>query len=109
MNTSNIIKVDMSTDKRELRISAYYQYDRGLLIQLVNVPENRDYDLRLEMCNAGDKVIEHVAPYSENGVEVPADLLLDGRNVQIFVFAVGEDWGKTILTVDMNVSRRPGR
>lgn len=109
MNTSNIIKVDMSTDKRELRISAFYQYDQGLLIQLINVPEDRDYDLRLEMCNAGDKVIKHVAPYSGEAVEVPADLLLDGRNIQIFVFAVGDDWGKTILTVDMNVSRRPGR
>ena len=53
MNTSNIIKVDMSTDKRELRISAYYQYDQGLLIQLINVPEHNDYDLQLEMCNAG--------------------------------------------------------
>lgn len=109
MNTSNVIEIDLNTERRELRLSAYYQYDQGLLVQLINVPENRDYDLRLEMCNAGDKVIEHVAPYSENGVEVPADLLLDGRNVQIFVFAVGEDWGKTILTVDMNVSRRPGR
>lgn len=53
MNTSNIIKVDMATDKRELRASAYYQYDQGLLIQLVNVPEHNDYDLQLEMCNAG--------------------------------------------------------
>ena len=109
MNTSNIIKIDMSTDKRELRISAYYQYDQGLLVQLINVPENRDYDLRLEMCNAGDKVIKHVTPYSGEAVEVPSDLLLDGRDVMIYVFAVGAGWGKTILSIDLSVSLRPGR
>ena len=51
----------------------------------------------------------HVAPYSGEAVEIPADLLLDGRNLKIYIFAVGEDWGKTVLTVDMIVSRRPGR
>lgn len=109
MNTSNIIEIDMSTGRRELRISAYYQYDQGLAVRLVNIPELDDCTLRLEMCNAGDKVIKQVAPYSGNNVEIPADLLLDGRDVQIYVFAVGADWGKTILSIDLSVTLRPGR
>ena len=107
MNTGNIIEIDMSTDKREILISAFYQYDRGLKVRLINVPEIRDYSIRIEMCNSGDTVIDHYVTYSGEDVEIPEELLLDGRNVQIFLFAKGEDWGKTFLEVDVRICRRP--
>ena len=109
MNTSNIIEIDLRIEKREILVSTCYQYDQGLLIRLVNVPEHNDYDLRLEMCNSGDAVIKHVVPYSGEDVEIPEDLLTNGRTIQIYVFALGEDWGRTILIVDLNVSLRPSR
>ena len=95
----------MSTDKSV--ISLFYQYDRGLKVRLINVPEVRDYSIDIEMCNAGDAVIKHTVQYSGEDVEIPEDLLLNGRNVQIYLFIRGNGWGKTILEVDMIVSRRP--
>lgn len=86
MNTNNIIEVDMSTKKREIHTSAYYQYDRGLMIRLINVPECNDFSLSIEMCNDGDGAVKHTIAYSGEDVEIPADLLLNGRKVRIFIF-----------------------
>lgn len=108
-STSNIIEIDMSTETSFLHKSAYYQYDEGLMVRLTNVPELEDCTLKVEMCNAGDKVIKHDCAYSGGDVEIPADLLQEGRNVQIYLFIVGSNWGKTILTIDLHVSRRPSR
>lgn len=109
MNTNNIIEVDMSTKKREIHTSAYYQYDRGLMIRLINVPECNDFSLSIEMCNDGDGAVKHTIAYSGEDVEIPADLLLNGRKVRIFIFAIGEGRGRTILTIDAMITLRPSR
>ena len=109
MNTNNIIEVDMSTGKREIHTSAYYQFDRGLMVRLINVPEHNDFSLIFEMCNDGDGAVKHSIVYSGEDVEIPADLLLNGRKVRIFIFAIGEGWGRTILTIDITIILRPSR
>ena len=109
MNTENIIEVDLSTVKSDVFITAFYQYDRGLKLRLVNVPENDDLSLWVDMCNSGDAVIKHDVLYSGEDVEIPRDLLQDGRNVQLWLYVKGPDYGKTILKIEVKITLRPSR
>lgn len=105
----SVIYIDMATERRSIKKSAYYQYDKGLKVRLINVPDCSDYSLQIEMCNAGDSVIKYCFPYSGNDTEIPKELLLNGRNIQIYIFAKGSDWGKTILDIALSIIRRPSR
>lgn len=103
----NISEIDTATDERSIFKTAFFQYDRGLKVRLLNVPVDRDYRLNLEMCNSGDSEIKHIAPYTGDDIEIEQDLLTDGRNVQLYLFAVGDNWGKTVLDVMLRINRRP--
>ena len=104
---NNIVEIDTATSKREIKTTVYYQYDKGLKVRLLNVPDQRDYQLKVEMCNRGDTEIKYTFPYSGGDIEIPHDLLTCGRDVQLFVFAKGEDWGKTVLDIVLSIVRRP--
>lgn len=104
---NNIIEIDFATDSRSIRKSAYFQYDRGLKVRLINVPENRDYQILIEMCNAGDQVINHSFLFTGEDTEIPQELLTDGRDVQIYLFIKGDNWGKTVLDIALRIIRRP--
>lgn len=109
MNTSNIIEVDMSTADREVNISAFYQYDQGMKLRLTNAPESDEFTLWVEMCNSGDAVIKNTVQYTGENVEIPEELLLNGRGVEFYVFIKGDNWGKTILQINLRIDLRPAR
>lgn len=52
LNDDNVILIDTATAKRSIIATAYFQFDKGLKIRLLNVPDNRDYQIKIEMCNA---------------------------------------------------------
>ena len=85
MNTTDIITIDLQTNRTTILIKACCQYDEGLKIRLANVPEHNDFIFKVEMCNAGDPVIKYTIDYSGQDIEIPEDLLTDGRNIQVFL------------------------
>ena len=106
---NDIVEIDLDAKSRSIFASAYYQFDRGLKIRLLNVPDCRDYSLHVEMCNVGDKVIKSDVLYNGNDVEIPEALLRDGREIMIYIFVKGEGWGKTALEITLSILRRPSR
>lgn len=109
LNDDNVILIDTATAKRSIIATAYFQFDKGLKIRLLNVPDNRDYQIKIEMCNAGATEITHTILYSGADVEIPRELLMDGRDVKIFLFVYGDNWGRTSLDVLLRIVRRPSR
>lgn len=108
-NEPNIVEIDLSTNERTLSIFANYQYDRGIKARLTNVPDLQDCSLILEMCNSGDKIIKHTVTYSGEDVLIPENLLSDGKDILIYLFVKGDNWGKTVLEVTLRINRRPSR
>ena len=106
---NNIIEIDLSTNKRALSFSTPYQHDYGLFIRLKNAPESPDYQLMVEMCNKGDKQIQYDPTYSGDDIEVPSDLLNDGRDLQCYISAFAADFFKTLIQIDIKLIRRPSR
>ena len=107
MNISNIIAVDMETATSKIIVSAIYQYDRGLKLRLLNAPESDEFTLWVEMCNSGDAVINNTVQYTGDDVELPEELLLNGRDVEIYLFIKGDGWGKTIMMINVRIDLRP--
>lgn len=106
---NDIVLLDLASKNRTIFTSAYYQHDKGLKIRLLNVPDFHTLLLQIELCNVGDKKIKYTLPYLGEDVEIPEDLLTSGRNILIYLYVKGEDWGKTIFEVVLNVTRRPSR
>ena len=106
---NNIIEIDLSTNKRALSFSTPYQHDHGLFIRLKNAPESPDYQLMVEMCNKGDERVKYYPTYTGDDVEVPSDLLNDGRDLQCYISAFASDFFKTLIQIDVKIIRRPSR
>lgn len=109
MILTNIIQVDMSTDKRALTVSDFYQYDSGLKLRLINVPDHDDYSLEVEMCSAGEPAIQYTFTYCGDDIEIPDALSQSGQDVKVYIYAKGADCGNTIKTINIVFSRRPSR
>lgn len=109
MDLDNIIEVDLDSIKTHSISMILYQYDRGLMLRLLNVPQSDEYSIEVEMCNALDKAVEHTFTYCGDDIEIPDDLLQRGRDLKVYLFAKGDNWGKTLLSIDVIISRRPSR
>ena len=106
---NNIIEIDLSVNKYSISVYAPYQYDYGLLLRLKNAPESPDYQLMVEMCNKGDEQIKHDYTYTGEDIEIPADLLNDGRDLQFYISANAADFFKTLMSINLIINRRPSR
>lgn len=103
---NNLVTVNLETVSGVIRKSAFYQYDYGIKLRLENTP---DCSLLVEFCNYGDKEIKHEVLFTGDDIEIPRNLLQDGRDVQIFVSVNETDYFKTLLEIDLRVIRRPTR
>lgn len=101
----NIVIVDTASSART--ISAHFQYDRGLKLRFLNIPDSQECRFEIELCNVGDSAITHTIPFSGDDVTIPTELLSDGRDIQLFIFARGENWGKTVFDIILRIIRRP--
>ena len=107
---NNIIEVDLNTDKQQIRIKTPYQFDNGLMLRLKNVPDHPDgSQLLVEMCNFGDERIRYDFPYSGDDIEIPADLLTDGRDLQFFVSVKAAHYFSTLFEINVRTTKRPSR
>lgn len=102
----NMITINLASESGVIRKSAYYQYDFGLMLRLENTP---DCSLLVEFCNYGDKEIKHEVLFTGDDIEIPTDLLLDGRDLWIFISATGTGYSKTLKEIIVKVNRRPSR
>ena len=103
---NNLITVNLASEGGVIRRSTFYQYDYGIKLRLENAP---DCPLLVEFCNLNDKKIQYDEPFTGDDIEIPRDLLRDGRDVQIFVSANETDCFKTLFEIDLRVIRRPTR
>lgn len=103
---NNLVTVNLASEGGVIRKSAYYQYDYGIKLRLENAP---DCSLLVEFCNYGDKEIKHDEPYTGHDIDIPTDLLQDGRDLWIFVSVNETDYFKTLKEIIVKVNRRPSR
>lgn len=82
------------------------QYDQGICVQFSGeLPE----EYRLEECLTGDKVTQTCERVESGVFKISDDLLKDGRDVQLYLFMVGDKWGRTVLSLRIPIERRPAR
>lgn len=103
---TNIIEVDLNTEERDISIAAPYQYDYGLMLRLNNAPS---CPLLVEMCNYGDKKIKHDCQYSGEDIEIPDDLLRDGRDLRCYISVSEDDYFRTLFVINVMITKRPSR
>ena len=103
---NNLVTVNLETVSGVIRRSTFYQYDYGIKLRLENAP---DCPLLIEFCNLGDKKIQHDEPFTGADIEIPRDLLQDGRDIQIFVSLQETNYFKTLFEIVLRVIRRPTR
>ena len=108
MDKGNLVIIDCNlvTTNSTITKAVQYQFDYGVVFRLENAP---DCPLLIEFCNLGDKKIQHDEPFTGADIEIPRDLLQDGRDVQIFVSVNETDYFKTLFEIDLRVIRRPTR
>ena len=70
--------MDLESEHTKSIKAVYYQHDFGVKVRLVNT---HDLPLLIEFANVGDSKIKHDEQYSCDDVEIPEDILVDGRNV----------------------------
>ena len=103
---NNLVTVNLASENGVIRKSVFYQYDYGIRLRLENAP---DCPLLVEFCNLNDKMIQYDEPFTGADIEIPRDLLRDGRDVQIFVSLNETNYFKTLFEIDLRVIRRPTR
>lgn len=103
---NNLVTVNLASEGGVIRKSVFYQYDYGIKLRLENTP---DCSLLVEFCNYGDKEIKHDELFTGDDILIPTDLLLDGRDLWIFISATGTGYSKTLKEIIVKVNRRPWR
>lgn len=102
----NNLVVNLASEGGVIRKSVFYQYDYGIKLRLENTP---DCSLLVEFCNYGDKEIKHDEPYTGDDIDIPIDLLQDGRDLWIFISVNGTGYAKTLKEIIVKVIGRPRR
>lgn len=103
---NDLVIVDLASEHTKSIKAVYYQHDFGVKVRLVNT---HDLPLLIEFCNYGDKKIQHETMFTGADVAIPEDILMDGRDVWLFVSLKEVNYFKTMKEVIVRVIRRPSR
>ena len=90
---NNLVTVDLESEHTKSIKAVYFQHDFGVKVRLVNT---HDLPLLIEFCNYGDRKMKHEVMFTGADVEIPEDILMDGRDVWIFVSVSEPDFIKTL-------------
>ena len=94
-------------NRRSATVSPVYRYDKGIYLQLVNIPPEDEPKVLCEFCKDNDKMTSHPTRPVDGKVRVPDDLLRDAKSeIHVYVVVINS-YVNTIREVTIPVINRP--
>ena len=102
-----MVKVEFKDGSRQTASDPLTQWDYGQELRVANIPGLLDAEIHFS-CKGTREALIVDANIEEKEVvaEIPDELLMEGEEIQAYVYAVDKNSGKTIYTVIIPVKRR---
>lgn len=102
----NVLKVAFGAVRKITAPPIYYQYDAKQVLRFAGITLPDVY--RVDFCNVGDSSTKPMVGTAEDGVEVPDEYLLTGKNIMAYlVVSSGDDDVETRYEITIPVTKRP--
>ena len=102
-----MLKVKFKEDSRQTVSDALTQWDYGQLLRIEDIPEVESAEIHFTCKGKRNALI--IEAYIVDGTataKIPNELLMEGEEIQAYIYAMTSDSGKTIYTVIIPVKRR---
>lgn len=102
-----MLKVKFGEDSRQAVSDELTQWDYGQLLCVEGIPEMESAEIHFT-CKGRKEALIVEADMEDTAVtaKIPDELLMEGEEIQAYIYAVTPDSGKTIYTVIIPVKRR---
>ena len=100
-------KVKFGEDSRQTVSDALTQWDYGQLLRIEDIPEVESAEIHFTCKGKRNAlIIEADIVDGTATAKIPNELLMEGEEIQAYIYAMTSDSGKTIYTVIIPVKRR---
>lgn len=107
MDKSTVINIKFKQGNRE-RISCYYRYDSGLLLQLTDVDIEETERIQIHAALSVEEKAVNLEMVGEYLFKVDDALLRSGKSILIYVVVVGPDYLATTQEAVLDLGGRAG-
>lgn len=102
-----MLKVKFEEDSRQTVSDALTQWDYGQLLRIEDIPEVESAEIHFTCKGKRNAlIIEADIVDGTATAKIPNELLMEGEEIQAYIYAMTSDSGKTIYTVIIPVKRR---
>lgn len=102
-----MLKVKFEEDSRQAVSDALTQWDYGQLLRIEDIPEVESAEIHFTCKGKRNAlIIEADIVDGTATAKIPDELLIEGEEIQAYIYAMTSDSGKTIYTVIIPVKRR---
>ena len=102
-----MLKVKFKEDSRQTVSDALTQWDYGQLLRIEDIPEVESAEIHFTCKGKRNAlIIEADIVDGTATAKIPNELLMEGEEIQAYIYAMTSDSGKTIYTVIIPVKRR---
>lgn len=102
-----MLKVKFEEDSRQTVSDALTQWDYGQLLRIEDIPEVESAEIHFTCKGKRNAlIIEADIVDGTATAKIPDELLMEGEEIQAYIYAMTSDSGKTIYTVIIPVKRR---
>lgn len=102
-----MLKVKFEEDSRQTVSDTLTQWDYGQLLRIEDIPEVESAEIHFTCKGKRNAlIIEADIVDSTATAKIPDELLMEGEEIQAYIYAMTSDSGKTIYTVIIPVKRR---
>lgn len=102
-----MLKVKFEEDSRQTVSDALTQWDYGQLLHIEDIPEVESAEIHFTCKGKRNAlIIEADIVDGTATAKIPNELLMEGEEIQAYIYAMTSDSGKTIYTVIIPVKRR---
>lgn len=102
-----MLKVKFEEDSRQTVSDALTQWDYGQLLRIEDIPEVESAEMHFTCKGKRNAlIIEADIVDGTATAKIPNELLMEGEEIQAYIYAMTSDSGKTIYTVIIPVKRR---
>lgn len=102
-----MLKVKFEEDSRQTVSDALTQWDYGQLLRIEDIPEVQSAEIHFTCKGKRNAlIIEADIVDGTATAKIPNELLMEGEEIQAYIYAMTSDSGKTIYTVIIPVKRR---
>ena len=101
------VKVEFEDGSRQAVSAPLTQWDYGQELRVTNIPDLLEAEIHFSCKGKREAlIVDADLEGNELVAEIPDELLMEGEEIQAYIYAVNENSGKTIYTIIIPVERR---